>query len=153
MLGAAQANADPAPALHARLDHALALYRSGQVRMIVLTGGARVGDTASDAVAGKQYLLSHGLPAEALLSEDRSTTTWESLRNSVPLIQSKQIGAVVLVSDPSHMLRSLKMTRDLGLVAYGSPARSSPIAGNRWQEAGAIMREALAYLVYLFFRQ
>ncbi len=93
------------------------------------------------------------LPAEALLIEDRGTSTWENLRNSVALIQSHQIGAVVLVSDPFQMLRSLKMTRDLGLIAYGSPTRTSPISANGWQAARYVVREAWAYLVYLFFRQ
>jgi len=153
VLGAAQSGGDPSPVLHARLDHALDLYRRGQVRLIVLTGGAGRGNTASDAAAGKQYLLGRGLPAEALLTEEHSTSTWENLRDSAPLIQSNQIGAVVLVSDPFHMLRSLKMARDLGLIAYGSPTRTSPVSANRWLEARYIIREAWAYLVYLFFRQ
>jgi uncharacterized SAM-binding protein YcdF (DUF218 family) len=153
VLGAAQWSGGRLPLLRARLDHALDLYRRGQVRLIVLTGGVGAGDAISEAAAGKQYLLGRGLPAEALLTEDHSTTTWENLRNSVALIQSNQIGAVVLVSDRFHMLRSLKMTRDLGLIAYGSPTRISPISGNRWQQARYVVSEAWAYLVYLFFRQ
>jgi uncharacterized SAM-binding protein YcdF (DUF218 family) len=153
VLGAAQWGGDRSPVLRARLDHALDLYRRGQVRLIVLTGGAAAGDTLSEAAAGKQYLLGRGMPAEALLNEDHSTSTWENLRNSAPLIQSNQIGAVVLVSDPCQMLRSLKMARDLGLIAYGSPTRTSPISASRWQEARYVVREAWAYLVYLFFRQ
>jgi uncharacterized SAM-binding protein YcdF (DUF218 family) len=153
VLGAAQWSGDRSLVQRARLDHALDLYRRGQVRLIVLTGGVGAGDTLSEAAAGKQYLLGRGLPAEALLTEDHSTTTWENLRNSVPLIQSNQIGAVVLVSDPFHMLRSLKMARDLGLIAYGSPTRTSPISASRWQAARYVVREAWDYLRYLFFRQ
>ncbi len=153
VLGTAQWSGDRSLVLRARLDHALDLYRRGQVRLIILTGGVGAGETVSEAAAGKQYLLGRGLPAEALLIEDRGTSTWENLRNSVPLIQSHQIGAVVLVSDPFQMLRSLKMTRDLGLIAYGSPTRTSPISANGWQAARYVVREAWAYLVYLFFRQ
>ena len=153
VLGVAHWSGDRSPVLRARLDHALDLYRRGQVRLIVLTGGAGAGDTLSEAATGKQYLLGRGLPAEALLTEDHSTTTWENLRNSAPLIQSNQIGAVVLVSDPFDMLRALKMARDLGLIAYGSPTRTSPISASRWQEARYVVREAWAYLVYLFFRR
>ena len=153
VLGAAQWNSDPSPVLRARLDHALDLYRRGQVRLIVLTGGVAPGDTTSEAGAGKQYLIERGLPAEVLLTEDTSTTTWENLRNSVPLVQSNRIGAVVLVSDPFHMLRALKMTRDLGLIAYGSPTRTSPISDSRAQQARYVVREAWAYLLYLFARQ
>jgi len=153
VLGAAQSGGDSSPVLRARLDHALDLYRRGQVRLIVVTGGAGAGDTISEAAAGRQYLLGRGLPPEALLAEERGTSTWEHLRNSAPLIQSNQIGAVVLVSDPFHMLRALKMARDLDLIAYGSPTRTSPVSRSRWLEARYVVREAWAYLVYLFFRQ
>jgi hypothetical protein len=47
------------------------------------------------------------------------------------------------------MLRSLKMARDLHLVAYGSPTRTSPISGNRLEELRYIAREAGAYLIYV----
>jgi uncharacterized SAM-binding protein YcdF (DUF218 family) len=152
VLGAAQWNGDPSPVLRARLDHALDLYRRGQVRQIILTGGTGPGDTISEAAAGKQYLIDQGLTADVLLLEDRGTTTWESLQNAVPLARANRIGAVMLVSDPFHMLRSIKMARDLGLIAYGSPTRTSPIATGSAEEARYVLREAWAYLVYLFAR-
>jgi uncharacterized SAM-binding protein YcdF (DUF218 family) len=139
--------------LRARLDHALDLYRRGQVRQIILTGGVGTGDTTSEAAAGKQYLIDHGMTADALLLEEQGTNTWESLRNAVPLARANRIGAVLLVSDPFHMLRSIKMARDLGLIAYGSPTRSSPIAAGSAEEARSVLREAWAYMVYLFARE
>ncbi|HJZ46028.1 MAG TPA: YdcF family protein [Roseiflexaceae bacterium] len=153
VLGAAQWNGDPSPVLRARLDHALELYRRGQVRQIILTGGTGSGDTISEAAAGKQYLIEHGIAADALLLEEHGTTTWESLRNAVPLARANRIGAVLLVSDPFHMLRSIKMARDLGLIAYGSPTRTSPISVGSAEEMRYVLREAWAYLVYLFMRQ
>jgi uncharacterized SAM-binding protein YcdF (DUF218 family) len=153
VLGAAQWNGTPSPVLGARLDHALELYRRGYVSHIILTGGVGPGDTTSEAAAGKQYLMARGLPAEALLLDEQGATTWESLRASAVLVRTHGIGAVVLVSDPFHMLRSLKMARDLGMVAYGSPTRTSPISGSTVAEAGYVVRESWAYVVYLFTRQ
>jgi len=153
VLGAAQWNGDPSPVLRARLDHALELYRRGQVRQIILTGGVGTGDTVSEAAAGKQYLIDRGMTADALLLEQQGTNTWESLRNAVPLARANRIGAVLLVSDPFHMLRSIKMARDLGLIAYGSPTRSSPIAAGSAEEVRSVLREAWAYMVYLFARE
>ena len=153
VLGAAQWNGDPSPVLRARLDHALELYRRGQVRQIILTGGVGPGDTTSEAAAGKQYLINRGITADALLLEEQGATTGESLRNAVPLAHTNRIGAVLLVSDPFHMLRSIKMARDLGLIAYGSPTRSSPIAAGSAEEFRYILREAWAYVVYLFARE
>jgi len=128
-------------------------YWRGQVRQIILTGGVGPGDTTSEAAAGKQYLIGHGMAADALLLEEQGATTWESLRNAVPLAHTNRIGAVLLVSDPFHMLRSLKMARDLGLVAYGSPTRTSPISGSIVAEVRYVVRESWAYLLYLFVRQ
>jgi hypothetical protein len=38
------------------------------------------------------------------------------------------------------------------LIAYGSPTRTSPIAAGSAEEARYVLREAWAYLVYLFVR-
>jgi uncharacterized SAM-binding protein YcdF (DUF218 family) len=153
VLGAAQWNGDPSPVLRARLDHALDLYRRGLVSRIILTGGVGRGDRLSEAAAGKQYLIEQRLPAEALLLDERSTTTRENLQNAAALARANGINSVLLVSDPFHMLRSLKMARDLGLAAYGSPTRTSPISVNWAEEARYIVRESWAYLVYLVARQ
>jgi uncharacterized SAM-binding protein YcdF (DUF218 family) len=153
VLGAAQWNGDPSPVLRARLDHALDLYHRGIVKRIILTGGVGPGDRLSEAAAGKQYLLDRQLSAEVLLLDERSTTTWENVQNAAELARANGIDTVLLVSDPFHMLRSLKMARDLKLTAYGSPTRSSPISGNRAAETRFVAREIWAYLIYLFARQ
>jgi uncharacterized SAM-binding protein YcdF (DUF218 family) len=153
VLGAAQWNGDPSPVLRARLDHALDLYRRGVVSRIILTGGVGKGDQLSEAAAGKLYLTEQRLPAEALLLDEQSTTTWQNLRNAADLARMNGINSVLLVSDPFHMLRSLKMARDLGLTAYGSPTRTSPISGSWLEEVRYVVRESWAYLMYLFTRQ
>jgi uncharacterized SAM-binding protein YcdF (DUF218 family) len=153
VLGTAQWNGGPSPMLRARLDHALDLYRRGIIGKIILTGGAAAGATLSEAAAGKRYLLERRLPPEALLLDERSTTTWENLQNAATLARANGISSVLLVSDPFHMLRALKMARDLGLVAYASPTHTSPISGNGAEEAYTMVREAWAYLVYLFARR
>ena len=66
-------------------------------------------------IFGKQYLADHGMPAEALLLEDQGATPWESLQHVAPLARTNRIGTVLIVSEPSHMLRALKMARDLDL--------------------------------------
>jgi len=153
VLGTAQWNAGPSPMLRARLDHALDLYRRGIVGKIILTGGVAAGATLSEAAAGKQYLIEHRLPPEALLLDEQGTTTWENLQNAAALARANGISSVLLVSDPFHMLRALKMAHDLRLVAYASPTRTSPITGSGVEEARYVVREAGAYLVYLFARR
>ncbi|HEU4326074.1 MAG TPA: YdcF family protein [Roseiflexaceae bacterium] len=153
VLGAAQWNGDPSPVLRARLDHALDLYRSGMVERIILTGGVGPGDALSEAEAGRDYLVAQGVPSDTLLLETSGQTTWQSLRNADALAGANGLASVLLVSDPFHMLRALKMAHDLGLNARGSPTRTSPISRNRLEETGYVLRESWAYLVYVFARQ
>jgi uncharacterized SAM-binding protein YcdF (DUF218 family) len=153
VLGAAQWDGTPSPVLRARLDHALDLYRAGMVSRIILTGGVGAGDKTSEAAAGQVYLAARGVPTSTLILEQQGRSTWESLTNAAALARANGISSVLLVSDSFHMLRGLKMARDLHLNARGSPTRTSPIARNRTEEAGYILREAWAYLVYMLLRQ
>jgi len=52
----------------------------------------------------------------------------------------------VLVSDPTHMYRVLRIATDLGLEAYGSPTRTSPVTSDLelWLRATAHELGALA---------
>ena len=152
VLGAAQWNGTPSPALRARLDHALDLYRRGTVSKIILTGGVGEGDSISEAAAGRDYLVAQGVATTTLLLEQQGTTTWESMQNAAELARANGVNSVLLVSDAYHMLRSLKMARDLGLNAYASPIR--PVNGvSSLEEARYVLREASAYLAYVFARE
>lgn len=152
VLGAAQWNGVPSPVLEARLDHAYDLYRRGYVSRILLTGGTGPGDTISEAAAGKRYLIERGVPAEALLLEEQGRTTTESLQNATAIARANAMTTALIVSDPFHMLRALKITRDLGIIAYGSPTRTSPISQNTEEELRYVVRESWAYLVYTLTR-
>ncbi len=150
VLGAQLENGAPSPTFQTRLDHALDLYRRGQVRQIILTGGITAGSTVAEAAAAREYLLKKGLPAEALLAEEDSTSTLGNLQNALPLVHANSIQTVALVSDSTHMLRALKMARDLGLDAYGSPV---PPPESALPAVGTALSEAAKYLAYLFARR
>lgn len=127
VLGAAQYNGIPSPLFQARLDHAIALYHDGIAPVVVVTGGkGRPGDTTTEAEAARDYVIAHGVPAEAILVEDQGTNTLESLRSVGAMLRDRGLDAAVFVSDRSHMLRVLRMARDQGVVAYGSPTTTSP---------------------------
>lgn len=151
VLGAAQWAGEPSPVLRARLDRALELYRRGTVSRIILTGGVGEGDSVAEATAGREYLSSRGVPPEALLAEESGMTTLASLTNAVAVARSNGIESVLLVSNDYHMLRSLKIAHDLGLDATASPIHTS--AGLTAESAAHVVREAGAYIVYLFARQ
>jgi len=131
VLGAAQYDGKPSPVLRARLDHGVALWKRGLAPHFVLTGGSGEGDTWSEASAGRRYVLRRGVPDSAILLESRGRTTYESLAAVSVMMDGSPTRAVILVSDPFHMLRLAIVARRLGLVPYTSPTPTSPISANR----------------------
>jgi len=126
VLGAAQYNGRPSAILKARLEHAIDLYNSGVARYLIMTGGKADGDVTTEAASARLFAIGRGVPASAILSEDRGRTTLESLRGTAALLRDHGLTTAVFVSDRSHMLRVLRIARDEGITGFGSPTATSP---------------------------
>jgi uncharacterized SAM-binding protein YcdF (DUF218 family) len=143
VLGAAQWNGAPSPILQARLDHALTLYREGYAPRLLLTGGVGNGDQYSEAGVGARYLLDQGVPAGAILLEDHGRSSHESIQRAADILARSGLSRVLLVSDPPHMLRILRMAHSAGLDAHGSAAQQSPAVGSPAAHLTFLLREVL----------
>lgn len=150
VLGAAQYDGRPSPVLRARVDHAIELWRRGLAPVLFMTGGRGQGDTTSEAAVERRYAIANGVPAAAILMEEESHSTRESLR-SVAAILGKDKRAVILVSDPFHMLRLSILARRFGLRPRTSPTRTSPISANRSAFWSYSLRESWKAPIALFF--
>jgi len=148
VMGAAQYNGNPSPVLKARLDTALDAYERGLAPIVIVTGGNQAGDAFTEAGTGRDYLVDLGIPADAILVEDRSTNSEQNLRNTVVIARDEGIESVVIVSDGFHLFRSKMIARDLGLDATGIAAADSPIGQGSGSERGYILRETAAILAY-----
>lgn len=157
VLGAAQYGGRPSPVLRARLDHALALWKSNRADRIVLTGGRRPGDLISEAAAGRRYLVRRGVPTYAMLLEPAGRTSLASMEGAAQLLKGWRDSlpanvrdtmpsrpSVLLVSDPFHMLRLDVIARLHGLRPLPSPTRTSPISANRAVAIEYMLRESIA---------
>jgi len=149
VLGVAQYDGRPSPQLQARLDHALALWQEGLSPLVITTGGNQPGDRFTEAETSANYLIKGSLisavPTESIVQENSGSTTRESLIGVRDIMQSRGLHSVLIVTDPYHSLRSRLIAQDLGLVAYVSPTRTSPLRG-----ASAVsrhVREALGVAV------
>lgn len=132
VMGAAQYDGRPSPQLEARLDHAAQLWRDGIAPLIIVTGGNRPGDRFTEAEASETYLVDQaGVDRSAILSEGAGTSTYESLAAVAELLGSRQLGSVVIVTDPYHALRSRMIADGLGLEAYTSPTPTSVVTGEK----------------------
>ena len=126
VLGAAQYNGRPSAILRARVEHAIDLYEAGVAPYLIVTGGKADGDITTEAASARALAMERGVPASAILSEDRGRTTLESLRATATILHDRGLQTAVFVSDRTHMLRVLRIARDEGITGFGSPTATSP---------------------------
>jgi uncharacterized SAM-binding protein YcdF (DUF218 family) len=130
VLGAAQYNGRPSPVLRARLDHALRLYNDGYAPRIVVTGGIGRGDTTSEALVSRHYLLARDVLPADIVVQPQGRSTQASMTAVADWLEAEGLHSVILVSDPFHMFRLRLEARRTNLEAYTSPTESSPISDN-----------------------
>ena len=148
VLGAAQYDGKPSPVFEARLEHAVALWKEGVAPWFIVTGGKLPGDRTTEAAVARRYAVAHGVPESAIFGEDEAHNTLDSLAAVAVQMRDRDLRTVVLVSDPTHMLRTLRIAKDLGLEAWGSPTTTSPIVGDPVRAARATLHELGALAVY-----
>src|ERR671910_303746 len=150
VLGTAQYNGWPGPVFQARLDRAIELWRAGYAPVLVVTGGKMPGDGFTEAEAAWAYLTDAGVPAEAIVTENAASDTWESMQGIAALLRPLGIDQVIVVSDGFHLFRTRMMARDVGLRTWGSPAEMSPIRTGGGGELTYVIREAAAVVAHLW---
>ena len=151
VLGAGTNGTTPNAVFRERLHHAVTLYEAGLSDTILLTGGYSPGNARSDAAIAGLWLESQGIPAEAILLEEKSTITQENLQFSKEIMDSHDLSTSILVSDPLHMKRSMMMAKD-----YEIEAVSSPTPTTRYQtwrsKLPFLARETFFYVGYQVYR-
>ena len=148
VMGAAQYDGRPSPVFAARLDHAIDLFHEGIAPRLIVTGGKQEGDRTTEAASARIYAVQHDVPDEAILTEDQSRTTLQSIRGVAAVMRDQGFESAVFVSDPSHMLRVLRMASDEGITAFGSPTRTSPLERDALRHLDAIVHELGALAFY-----
>ena len=153
----------PTPLLAGRIDKALELWnKQHQHGKFVVSGGQGADEIVSEAQAMRDYLLEKGVPAAAILMEDKSTTTWENLKNSIAVIRadratsggtdaasndvtaSDSAGAcgdftTAVVSSDFHVFRCAEYAHNLGIKADGIGSHTKG-----WYWPTAFIREFIA---------
>ena len=148
VLGAAQYDGRPSPVFEARLDHAVQLWKSGIADSFVVTGGKLPGDRTTEAAVARKYALNHDVPEGSIWGENEAHNTLDSLRAVAAEMKQRGLKSAVFVSDPTHMLRVLRIAHDLGIEAYGSPTPTSPVEQDLGRRLSATVHELGALAVY-----
>jgi uncharacterized SAM-binding protein YcdF (DUF218 family) len=148
VLGAAEYHGRPSPVLRARLDHALVLYRRGIATRIMTTGGAGGDPVFTESTVGRSYLISQGVPSEAIIVETEGESTVHSVALAGEILRRMGLGSVVVVSDGYHIYRVKRMLESDGLAVYGSPRKErkpEPL-----QQHWKCVKQALGYILWRF---
>lgn len=153
VLGAAQFDGRPSSVFTARLVHARNLWREDVAPRIITVGGNQVGDKFTEASAGKQWLVAHGVPVGRIVSAPTGGDTLSSLSAVRDRMQRRGWSTAVVVTDPWHALRAGSMASDQGLDAAVSPTRRGPAVRQRSTEIRYIGRESFAYLYWKIFHR
>ncbi|MGA3373732.1 MAG: YdcF family protein [Terracidiphilus sp.] len=146
VLGAAEYDGRPSPVFRARLDHAKELYSRGIAPLIITLGGTG-GDEYSEGAVGREYLMSLGVPASAIIAETESRTTEESARRIAVIARANGMRRLVVVSDGTHLFRIHAICSADGLDVLTSPRPRATIAGGS-QEFERIAHEILSYTAW-----
>lgn len=146
VLGAAAYDRNPSPVFKERIRHGIDLYKRGLAPRLIFTGGFGNGAPYSESQVARRFALKQGVPAQAILIETRSRTTRQNLQEARALMEANHLRRAIIVSDPLHMARALRLARELGIDALGS---STPTSRFR---SFATRKRFLLQEVYFFHR-
>jgi uncharacterized SAM-binding protein YcdF (DUF218 family) len=141
----------PGPALIRRSTQGAELWQDGYAPRVICAGGIPGYATRSEADACRELLEERGVPADAIILEERSRSTHENAVYSLQIMQANGWDKAIIVSDGYHMLRAGWIFSSAGVNAVTSPATTTP---RRLEYVWAVGREVVALhwqaLVYLF---
>lgn len=122
VFGAAEYRGRPSPVYHARLDHAVALYRRHIATTVITLGGGSDRDSGrTEGGVGRDYLLANGVPYADIIAETNSFSTEQQVRRLAAIARANDLRSVVVVSDGTHLFRIQQLCEGVGLPVYTSP--------------------------------
>jgi vancomycin permeability regulator SanA len=146
VMGAAQFDGRPSEVLLARLNQAKSIFKADLAPRIYTVGGGAPGDRTTEAAASKAWLIDNGISKTNVLAIAKGRDTLSSTKAYVEQMRKSNFSSVVIVTDPYHCYRAVKMARDYGLIATCSAVKSGPAANSGIKY---LARETGAYLAYV----
>jgi uncharacterized SAM-binding protein YcdF (DUF218 family) len=114
----------PYPDIGPRADrvwHAARLFHAGKAPLLVLAGGPVHDEFQSEADSMAVLLLDLGVPAQAMVKEERSHNTRTNARYVAELLAARNIRSAILVTSALHMPRARAAFERAGLAVVPAP--------------------------------
>lgn len=124
-----------------RIDKAIQVYHKDPTPPVLIPSGGKGSDESiSEGEAMEKYLLEKGIPANKIVREDQSATTFENLKNSKEIIDARGGSRyTALVTSNYHVYRAMRYCKKIGLKCVGI---GSHVAFYYWPSA--LIREYVA---------
>jgi vancomycin permeability regulator SanA len=125
-----------------RVDTAVALYKQGLARRLLMSGAKGADEPANEVRVMRELAIAQGVPAAAISVDPKGFNTDATVRNTTPLVRGST--AVAVVSDFYHLprIKLAYMRAGLDVITVPSHARRIP------QTTGLVVREIPAFWVY-----
>lgn len=130
-----------------RVDAGVKLYKQGYAKYILMSGGPMAWHlTYADWM--KKQAVQEGVPAGVVLLQNKSRSTIDDARFSLPIMQKRNFKSVILVTSPYHTRRAAgvfrKMLGPAGIRVMVIPTDKSDFNPDRWWTR----HEDTAYVVW-----
>lgn len=147
-----------------RILHGVRLYRAGRAGAILLAGGNVFPQPGvePESYYMAQLMREWGVPAPAILTEDRSRNTYENAIYSREVMAERGFNSALLVTSALHMPRAIAVFRSAGIEITPAPTDYQIVSTNeprvlRWLPTlgamgtfTAVFREHLGIIAYRF---
>ena len=92
----------------------------------IVSGGKGVNELLSEAQAIKNYLMQNGIPESRIIVEDKSTNTYENIRNSADIIKKDGMSDMAVATDSYHEFRVSVLVKKQNMKFYALPSKTPP---------------------------
>jgi SanA protein len=125
----------PSERLVNRCDKAVALYKAGKVKRILMSGDNRA-FSHHECDVMRAYAIEKGVLAKDVTIDPLGRRTYDSMYRAITVFHIKR---AIIVTQKFHMDRSLFTAKAVGIDAYGVPSDLPPDMRDRFREPFAIV--------------
>ena len=131
--------------LESRLRKSLEMHKLGFGKFVIVSGG--LGKEGYDeATSMQKYLISQGVPPEAIITDSTGLNTLATAINTKKTMRDRGFHSVFLVSQYFHIARSAYIFKNTGVdEVYHAHAEIF-----EWRDLYSLPREIVAFYSYMF---
>lgn len=138
-------NGKPSERLAARVDCAIALYKKGRIKRIMVSGG-KGASGYDEATVMKEYLLESNIPESDIIVDSLGINTMATAINTATFMQKEGLKNAIIVTQYFHIPRTQLAFYMAGVQNFSADYPRYA----EWRDIPSTLREMVAIPVYWF---